>query len=108
MNKFTIEGLKNDPKLRLELYESMLIDWEKPIVKYDFNNTSYGFCLQLRDTYGFSFFNSENLPELYKQRITSFHKGNHYHEYGTTELGRSQRVTALKNAIAEVKKLINL
>jgi len=94
---------------RRKLYESMLVDWSKPIVvstigglekTYSTDNTHTldGFCwyLIMKDTFDGKLY---ELLELTKQRKIK-HGLWHYEQTGKYPEGRKQRVEALKKAIA--------
>jgi hypothetical protein len=86
---------------RLNMYKAVLHDWEQPVSE-DNEDTHMGFCYYFWVNFAQELYNEDferEYPELYAQRIIHGEGGYHYDDMGYTELGRKQRVVALKKAI---------
>lgn len=91
----------------LEIYKKALIDWERPVEEALESKTYSGFCTYFAVLFRHNGSNFHRfLPALWKQGINNSKKADflHYSTAGKEQIGREERVSALKSAIKELEE----
>lgn len=118
LNQYRFKWILSKPKHRLGLYEYILKDYEAVLSGAPYKSgMSSGFCSYLINNYRIDLYGTQSstlnvvwkrrLPELFNNReIQRRGEAFHYEWSGSQTKGLQARVKALKNAIVEVKKVI--